>query len=354
MNEIQELIHKYWSKEINPVEQQRLFELISKRSDWLKKDLYQDYENDLSLYKGEIKEKRFQDLLLKLHSRIDAKEEQPQVKIFPLYHWLRLVAAILVIAIGTAVYMDWMRSNPKSEIIAKHQQPQPEILHQPFNAGKTAVNIMLADGSVVTLQPGSSLSYYEPFNKHSRNISMKGEATFKVAKDKHHPFIVSAKGFTTTALGTKFTINTNKKDRVMVNLIEGKVVVKTTSESGMDMKDVYLVPGKQLTINTLRKEQVVKDFSKTQQYDEPKHHFKAPVSGALVFTEAPLNQVFDQLASRYGVKISYDGINDTSLRKLYFTGTFSGTDKLEVVLPAICNMNELTFKRTAKNIIISK
>ncbi|NTE04574.1 FecR family protein [Agrobacterium tumefaciens] len=354
MNEIQELINKYWSKEISPAEQKRLFELISKKSDWLEKDLYQDYENDLSLHKGEIKEKRFQELLIKLHSRIDAKEEQPIVKTFPLYHWIKLVAALLIVVLGTVLYMNRTHTTPKVETIAKNQQLKPEILHQPFNSGKTAVNINLADGSVVTLQPGSSLSYYEPFDSRSRSISMKGEATFKVAKDKHHPFIVSAKGFTTTALGTKFTINTNKKDRVTVNLIEGKVVVKTTSKSGMEMKDVYLVPGKQLTINTRRKEQVVNDFNKMQQDDELKQHLKAPVSESMVFNEAPLNQVFDRLAKRYGVTISYEGMNDISLQKLYFTGTFNGTDKLEVVLPTICNMNDLTFKRTAKNIIISK
>ncbi|MFD2287018.1 DUF4974 domain-containing protein [Pedobacter petrophilus] len=352
MNDINELIDKFWTKEINPAEQRKLFELISKAPAELKMALQKDFEKDLSAQKEECTEKRFQDLLEKLHARIEEKELKPVVKTFPLYNWLKLVAALLVVTIGLVFYSNWQQTSPKQSVTVK--SAKTEILRQPYNSGKTAMKINLTDGSVVTLQPGSSLSYYEPFNSQTRSISMIGEATFKVAKDKHHPFIVTAKGFTTTALGTAFTINTTKNNQITVNLREGKVVVKSTAKSGLNLKDVYLIPGQQLAIDIRRKAQVVTNFNQEKKPVELKPITKMPLPEPLIFEEAPLDHVFDRLSKRYKVRISYEGMESSELQKRYFTGTFGGSEKLEVLLPSICNMNELTYKRTANSIVISK
>ncbi|MFW0718205.1 FecR family protein [Pedobacter sp. N23S346] len=354
MNEIKELISKFWAKQINPEEQRKLYELINKESDDFKNALQQEFESESHLHKEEISEKRFQDLLEKLHVRIARQEQKPPMKTLVLYHWLKLVAAVLVLGLGIVLSINWLHTHPKQEVTVSNLKPATQTLHQPYNSGKTEMRISLKDGSIVTLQPGSSLSYFEPFSGKNRSISMEGVVTFKVAKDKKHPFIVTARGFTTTALGTAFTINTTKKDRILVNLLEGKVVVKSTSKSGMDLKDVYLVPGQQLAINTRQKEQVVTHFNTTRNSAEVKPAVKMPVPEPLIFNEAPLDHVFDRLAKRYHVQISYEGMDDADLQKLYFTGTFGGTEKLEMMLPTICNMNELTYKRNANNIVISK
>lgn len=354
MNEIKELIDKFWSKKISPAEQQKLFELISKEPAELKAILWNDYEQGLPTQTEEITEKSFQDLLAKLHIRMDKQEIQPQVKILPLYNWIKLVAAILIVALGTILYIYRDSAPHKQELVGNHPNIRKEVLRQPYNSGNIAIMINLPDGSKVTLQPKSSLSYYEPFDRNSRNISMKGEATFKVAKDKHHPFIVSANGFTTTALGTEFTVNTNKASRVTVKLLEGKVVVKTSPKSGMTMKDVYLVPGQQLSINTKLKENIIINFENPAKPVRPKSILKTPLKEALEFNETPLSEVFESLSKRYHVEVAYDGIEEAELQKLYFTGSFGATEKLNEILPAICNMNGLTFKWTTNSIILSK
>ena len=354
MNEIKELIDKFWSKKISPGEQQKLFELIKQSPAELKTILRDDYVKGLPLGEEEITEKRFQDLLSKLHARMDKQEIQPKVKMLPRYNWIKLVAAILIVALGAILYIYRDSTGQKQESADNIPKFKKEILKQPYNSGNRAIMINLSDGSKVTLQPGSSLSYYEPFDSKSRNISMKGEATFKVAKDKHHPFIVSANGFTTTALGTEFTVNTNKESRVTVKLLEGKVVVRATAESTMAMKDVYLLPGQQLSINTKRKEKMVINFENPAKPVKPQSIVKIPLKEALVFNEAPLSRVFSSLSKRYNVEVGYEGIEEAELQKLYFTGTFGTTEKLNGILPAICNMNGLTFKLVANSIIISK
>ena len=353
MNEIKELINKLWSKEITSDEQHKLFELISRDSVELKNILRNEFEQDYSGRKEEVTELRFQALLATLHERMDEREIGSQVKLFPRYNLIKLIAALLIVALGTVFYLNRDTAPLKQELVGKPKLKK-EILRQPYNSGSSAIMVNLSDGSLVTLQPGSSLSYYDPFDSESRNISMKGEATFKVAKDKHRPFIVSANGFTTTALGTEFTVIAKQESRVTVKLLEGKVVVKTTAESVMAMKDVYLIPGQQLSINTKVKSHEIINFEKPAKPDKLQSVVKPPLKEALVFNEVPLSVVFRRLSDRYHVQIGYEGIEEGELQKLYFTGTFSATEKLNLILPTICNMNGLTFKQNANKIDICK
>jgi len=354
MKEIKELIDKLWANEISLEEQHKLLESLQKDSAELKSDLKTGYDLELSEGKKEITEKRFDHILAKLHIRMDDQEVKQSAKIFPLYHWIKMVAALLVVALVTALYFS-LNHTPKKEGLAGNDvQVKKEILRQPYNSGKSEMIINLSDGSRVTLKPQSSLSYYEPFDSRSRNISMKGEATFKVAKDKHHPFIVSANGFTTTALGTEFTVNTNKENRLTVKLIEGKVVVKAGAESRMKMSDVYLIPGEQLSINTKLKVHSLINFKDSDKAVKPQPVLSVATKDALLFNETPLSEVFSSLSKRYDTNLVYEGIEAAELQKLYFTGSVGAAEKLNTILPVICNMNGLTYKLTAKSITISK
>jgi transmembrane sensor len=354
MNEINQLIDKLWSNEISLEEQHKLLESLKKDSAGLKSDLKTGYDRELSKGKKEITERRFEHILARLNIRIDNQEVKHSAKIFPLYHWIKMVAALLIVALVTALYFNLNHSPQKRELAHSDVQITKEILRQPYNSGKSEMIINLSDGSRVTLQPRSSLSYYEPFDSRSRNISMKGEATFKVSKDKHHPFIVSANGFTTTALGTEFTINTNKEDRLTVKLIEGKVVVKAGSESRMKMSDVYLIPGDQLSINTKLKVHSLINFKDSDKAVKPQPTLSVATKDALLFNETPLSEVFSSLSKRYETGLVYEGVDETELQKLYFTGSVGAAEKLNTILPVICNMNGLTYKLTAKSITISK
>jgi len=354
MNEIKKLIDKLWANDVSIEEQYKLLESLRNDSVELKSELKTCYDLELSTEDKEITEKRFEHILARLHVRMDDQEIKPVAKIFPLYHWIKVVAALLIVAVVTALYFNSNHITQQKKLADNHVQITKKILRQPYNAGKIAMIINLSDGSRVTLQPKSSLSYYEPFDRRSRNISMRGEATFKVARDKHHPFIVSANGFTTTALGTEFTINTQKKDRLTVKLIEGKVVVKTGAESSMKMSDVYLIPGEQLSINTKLKVHSLSNFKSSDNTVKPKPVLSIAAKDALVFNETPLSEVFIRLAKRYETELVYEDVEETELQKLYFTGSVGAAEKLNTILPVICNMNGLNFKLTAKSIIISK
>ncbi|HEX6860045.1 MAG TPA: FecR domain-containing protein [Caulobacteraceae bacterium] len=83
-------------------------------------------------------------------------------------------------------------------------------------------NLTLPDGSVVTLNTGSVLRTRAERGKRLVYLD-KGQAFFRVAKDKSRPFEVHAAGRTVTAVGTAFDVRVD--GGFEVTLVEGKVRV---------------------------------------------------------------------------------------------------------------------------------
>jgi len=84
--------------------------------------------------------------------------------------------------------------------------------------------ITLADGSVVTLNTDSVLRTRADGRRRLVYLD-KGQAFFKVAHDRRHPFVVMAAGRTVTALGTAFDVRVEGRELKVV-LVEGKVRVE--------------------------------------------------------------------------------------------------------------------------------
>jgi transmembrane sensor len=85
----------------------------------------------------------------------------------------------------------------------------------------------LPDGSIVTLNTASTLRTRADGDRRLLYLD-RGQAFFRVAKDKRHPFIVAAAGRTITAVGTAFDVRVDGK-AMEVTLVEGKVKVDTPS-----------------------------------------------------------------------------------------------------------------------------
>lgn len=81
----------------------------------------------------------------------------------------------------------------------------------------------LSDGSIIELDSQTSLSL-DYSTERRRLILHRGEAYFTVAADRQRPFIVSAAGGETRALGTRFNIHTDD-DVVTVTVAEHAVEV---------------------------------------------------------------------------------------------------------------------------------
>lgn len=110
----------------------------------------------------------------------------------PGFSWMKIAASI-VLVIGLAVLGYWIYDNRTPE----------QRLAQTYN---TVINDTLPDGSVVTLNKASSLSYPSRFRGGKREVTLKGEAFFHVAPDKTKPFIVAVNDVEITVVGTSFNV----------------------------------------------------------------------------------------------------------------------------------------------------
>lgn len=118
--------------------------------------------------------------------------------------------------------------------------------------GSRVVDIVLADGSHVWLNSGSSITYPVLFNRNERKVALSGEAYFEVAKDVHKKFLVAANGTNTEVLGTHFNINAYKNEpSVKIALMEGSIIVTDQRHQKANIKpgQLAVAGNQQLTVN---------------------------------------------------------------------------------------------------------
>jgi ferric-dicitrate binding protein FerR (iron transport regulator) len=334
MEDIQHLIEKFWAGKITAAEKQQLFDYMNNHEAAWKEYLEQAYAKSNEELLSEAGDVR---VLRGLRKQITVTKK---VRIIPVWSRWAAAAAMIIIMAGWVFFYLNKDTYPLAQQTAAVKQ-----LLQHSNTGRHMETIALSDGSEVQLQPGSMISYYPLFDSLERSISLEGTALFKVAKDNKRPFSVTAKGFTTIALGTVFFINTSQSDKLSVKLLEGKVVVKAARGSDLVMKEMYLTPGQEFVVNT-----VLKQFHVDNIVPQKEIHTREHIT-IMSFNKTPLQDVFAQLGAYYKVQLDVD---TAGIEGLSFTGTFEKSDSLQVVLSAICNMNDLTFRQEGENIVISK
>lgn len=119
----------------------------------------------------------------------------------------------------------------------------PDRLTLTIPRGQT-YKLTLADGSEVWMNNDCRLVYPNRFVGKERRVKVEGEAYFKIAPDKCHPFIVEANGIEARVLGTEFNVRSYDRGDVHVTLIQGSVEV-TTSEQ----HTARLTPGQDAQLN---------------------------------------------------------------------------------------------------------
>lgn len=96
---------------------------------------------------------------------------------------------------------------------------RPDSLHKKeleFNQliipKRTFYHLVLSDGTKVWLNADSKIKYPVSFGQDKREVSLRGEGYFEVAKDSTRPFIVSTDKMDVRVLGTTFDVNTYEEE----------------------------------------------------------------------------------------------------------------------------------------------
>ena len=199
--------------------------------------------------------------------------------------WLRFwqsAAAVFIIAIGMLGYMLYNTDTQGSDLLQSHT-PVAQTRQ-----------MVLPDGTVVKLNSCSALLYPNHFDGHTRSVYLMGEASFKVAHDKKHPFIVKTNDMQVTALGTEFNVSAYPDDHnVESTLIEGSVKVDCN-----DMhSSVILQPGEMIAYN--------RDTHKYEVMTPNIADITAWQRGEVVLKEKTLAQIFSILERKYPYSFHY-------------------------------------------------
>lgn len=199
--------------------------------------------------------------------------------------WLRFwqsAAAVFIIVIGMLGYMLYNADTQGSDLLQSHT-PVAQTRQ-----------MVLPDGTVVKLNSCSALLYPNRFDSHTRSVYLMGEASFKVAHDKKHPFIVKTNDMQVTALGTEFNVSAYPEDRkVESTLIEGSVKVDCN-----DMHNsVILKPGQMMAYN--------RDTHKYEVMTPNIADITAWQRGEVVLKEKTLAQIFSILERKYPYSFHY-------------------------------------------------
>lgn len=261
------------------------------------------------------------------------------------YGWVAAASVVVIVGLVTLLYRNkedktTSASKPAISIAPVAESARVAERQTITNSTLKPQIYSLPDGSKVKLARHSSISFNDPFINKRRDLYLNGEAVFTVAKDQTKPFAVHSRGIITTALGTVFSVNDEGGLFTTVHLYSGRVVVKKEVEEGKAFAAVYLSPGEQLQLNNA-------DFSVKIKRDEPKAVVAAvlkPQSHLLQFSKQPLTEIFDLLQKQYAITILYEA---DALKNMDFTGVFnSDKETLESFLGTLCDLNELTLKKT--------
>jgi len=188
-------------------------------------------------------------------------------------------------------------------------------------------SVTLPDHSHAILNSASILSFNEKKWAAKRDLTLEGEAFFRVKKGQ--TFSVNTAAGTVKVLGTQFNVK-QRKNYFEVTCYEGLVSVAYKKTA------IKLPPGKTFRVinGTI---EAVEDFNaKKPSWLEKESSFD----------KIPLDQVIAELERQYDIKIKTEGVDTSKL----FTGSFTHTNK-QIALQAVTIPLKLSYRIEGETVI---
>lgn len=241
---------------------------------WLESFSGQSFEQ-IPVPEREAIKHRMQENLLK---RI---QPQPILRL-PWYRqitWQLAAMLVVVLGVGLSGYRYW--TNRVVPLMA-------------YADARTIHKVILPDGSLVWLKDSSRLDYPSRFTGSIREVTLRGEALFEVAKNPERPFIIHSGNMTTKVLGTSFNIR-YRHEQTEVAVFTGQV--KLSSPAGQ----VTLLPAQKAVYqNQQVKPRILKP-------DEPETlAYTAGTEYLMRFDDNPMIEILNRIEKKFNVQITTD------------------------------------------------
>ena len=231
------------------------------------------------------------------------------------------VAAMLILIVGAGVIAYYgLREKPVQLLTAQ------------------AANVVridtLPDGSVITLNKNSSITYPEKFKENTRSVALRGEAFFNVTPNKMKPFVIQVNDVLIKVVGTSFNVR-SEGGTTEVIVETGVVQVQRGN------KAITLQPNEKTTVKP--------QDSLLIKTTETTHLYNYYQSNEFVCDNTPLWKLVAVLNKAYNANIV---IGRDELRDLPLTTTFPN-ESLDQILQVISLTFNIKVEKTPTSIILN-
>ncbi len=190
-------------------------------------------------------------------------------------------------------------------------------------------SMILSDGTQIWFNSETVMHFPVEFIGDNRQVTLNGEAYFKVAHNVGKPFIVNTSSGSVEVLGTSFNVSAYTSDSyVATTLVEGKVKVSTKDQS------IVIEPGKQAVFNIHGNSNIVVKDVNTALYT-------SWVNGVFEFENANLEYICQRLERWYNVDFMFES---QDIRQLHFTGAARRQDNIDKICSIIEKTTSVKFK----------
>lgn len=304
----QELLHKYLSGDASREEKDQIM-------DWVKAD----NANRAKLWSM----RRLYDITLWQEAENKVQKHAAKTALYRIVS----IAAIFLLILGSGAYITYL-----------HLQ-LPEITMQTIRvpAGQR-VELILADGTNVWLNAGSTFTFPNNFSSEKREVTLDGEGYFKVKRNDNAPFIVNTSSYDIKVLGTEFNVMAYDKSALFeVSLLNGLVEVFSDATH----ENIQLQPN----------EKVYRKNDKLQLSNIEHFDYLLWKEGVISFDDESVYTMVNKLELYFDIKII---IQNESFKTKRYTGKFRTKDGIEHILKVFQLKDKFSYKKDEeeKTIII--
>lgn len=179
----------------------------------------------------------------------------------------------------------------------------------------------LDDGTRVTLNKNSRLTYTHAYGRTDRSVRLEGEAFFEVTKNTAIPFAVEMGEASIIVLGTDFNVKADPdSDHITATLVAGSIRFEGSKQH------LVMTPSQQLTFSRST------NHVDLQQVDT--ETFTGWKDGLLKYKSIPFTDLIGELEKNYKVDIQIENKQLTE-PDVTVTGTFSSEQNIEQILKVI-------------------
>ena len=262
--------------------------------------------------------------------------------------------ARLITPSGEAVLLDTLRQtdtqqmklhNDQGRVViqaacgdANGDQPVYHCLEVPRGG---EFSFLLPDSTTVFLNAESRLRFPDRFVPGSeRIVYLSGEAYFDVKRDPRSPFLVCLEHSAVKVTGTSFNVKAYPDDTN-----EATTLISGTVSMGIGTTEQWIVlkPGEQGYYDATRKT--------LSQQTVDVNYYTAWKDGVFAFYRQPLEEVMKTLGCWYLFDTHYQ---NEALKSILYTGKINRHASIREVLHTFELMDELTFDRKGKEVIVRR